>query len=122
MKFVKLYKAASPGPVVRVKYCDTFFSNFLGLMFKKDLEPDGGVLLVENRESRLNTAIHMLFMNFDLAVLWLDADLVVVDKVLARKWVPLYVPRQPAQYVAELHPSRYSEFEVGEQLALEEQG
>jgi uncharacterized membrane protein (UPF0127 family) len=118
MKWVKLKKKSSPSNVVMLKYCDTFFSKFLGLMFSKTLAEDHGLILVEKGESRLNTAIHMLFMNFDIAVLWLDSQKVVVDKVLAEKWRLFYYPRQPAKYVVELHSSKFSNYDLGDQLEL----
>ena len=108
----------NPGAGIRVKYCDTFFSKGLGAMFKKYLQPDEGLILVDSQESRMNAGIHMLFMNFDLAVLWLDQNWVVVDKVLARKWRPMYLPQAPAQYVAELHTDQFDNFQIGDQLAL----
>ena len=110
---------SSPEAGIRVKYCDTFFSKGLGAMFKKELQPDEGLILVDSQESRMNAGIHMLFMNFDLAVLWLDRNWVVVDKVLARKWRPMYLPQAPAQYVAELHPDQLGNFELGDKLVLE---
>ncbi len=87
-------------------------------MFTKVLEPDCGLLLVEKRESRLNTAIHMFFMNYDIAVLWLDEDLVIVDKILARKWVAFYCPKKPAQFVFELHASKFTEYAIGDKLEM----
>ena len=101
---------------VNVKYCDTFLSKFLGLMFSRELKPDFGIIIVEKHETRINTAIHMMFMNYDLAVLWLDKKMVVVDKVLAKKWVPFYASKKPAQYVVELHHSKFSKFSIGDQL------
>lgn len=118
---IRLRKVSSPKTDFTVKYCDTFFSKLKGLMFSKGLQQDHGIILVENTPSRLNTAIHMLFMNYDITVLWLDKELVVVDKILAKKWHPMYLPQEPAQYVVELHQDRFPEFEVGEQLILSEE-
>ena len=87
-------------------------------MFSRQLNIDEGIILAESRESRINTSIHMLFMYYDLAVLWLDKDLCVVDKVLAKKWFPFYFPKQPAQYVLELHPSQFSEYSIGDRLVF----
>ena len=114
----RLRKASSPETDFTVNYCDTFFSKLKGLMFSKELHQSHGIILVENTQSRLNTSIHMMFMNYDITVLWLDKELVVVDKVLAKKWRPMYLPQEPAQYVVELHKDRFPEFEVGEQLIL----
>lgn len=87
-------------------------------MFSKELKQDQGIVLVENNETRINTSIHMLFMNYDLTVLWLDKQMVIVDKVVAKKWVPIYIPKKPAQYVIELHPAKFSEYSIGDQLML----
>ena len=91
-------------------------------MFSRDLQPDSGVMLVDKDESKANASIHMFFMNYDITVLWLDKNMVVVDKVLAKKWRPYYAPEKPAQYILELHESKFSEYAVGDQLVKVEQG
>jgi len=116
LKIVKIRKSSSPFAVVNVKYCDTFLSKFIGLMFSKELKPDYGLIIVENNETRINTTIHMMFMNYDITVLWLDKQMVIIDKVLAKRWVPIYYPKKPAQYIVELHQSKFSEFSIGDQL------
>ena len=118
MKFVKLKSSTSDHPEFSVKYCDSFFSKLIGLMFSKELAQDQGILLVERTESRLNTSIHMFFMQYDITALWLDKNLVVVDKALAKRWRPMYVPKKPAQFVVELHRDHYSKFTIGDQLIL----
>lgn len=118
MKTVKLENTSSPGTSINLKYCDSFWSKFVGLMFSKELKPDQGIILVEDHESRANTSIHMMFMSYDLTVLWLNKDLVIVDKVLAKKWMPAYIPQKPAQFVVELHPSKFSDYSIGDQLII----
>jgi hypothetical protein len=44
--------------------------------------------------------------------------LVVVDKVLAKRWALAYVPKKAARYVIELHPSRLGDFADGDQVEL----
>ena len=117
-KLVKIGKSSSPFTVVNVKYCDTIFSKFKGLMFSRDLKTDHGLIIAEKNESRINTAIHMMFMNYDITVLWLDKEMVVIDKVLAKKWAPYYVPKKPAQFVVELHHSKFSDYSIGDQLVF----
>ena len=87
-------------------------------MFSRKLKLDHGVILVDNVETRMNTSIHMMFMFYDITVLWLDKQMAVVDKVLARKWAPIYIPKKPAQYVMELHHSKFSEYSIGDKLIL----
>ena len=85
-------------------------------MFTKSLAPNEGLILVERQEGRLSTSIHMCFMNFDITVLWLDKNQRVIDKALAKKWRPLYLPNKPAQYVVELHKTQFNNFAVGDKL------
>jgi uncharacterized membrane protein (UPF0127 family) len=118
LKIVKIRKSSSPLTVVNVKVCDTFWSRLIGLMFSRELKPDDGLLFVEKNETRMNTTIHMMFMQYDITVLWLDKQMVIVDKVLAKKWAPIYVPKKPAQYIVELHQSKFSEYSIGEKLIL----
>jgi len=87
-------------------------------MFSKNLKHDSGVILVEKKESRVNTSIHMMFMNYDITVLWLDKHMVIVDKILAKKWAPIYISKKPAQYIIELHHSKLTEYMIGEKLEL----
>lgn len=103
---------------LRVTLCHTFFCRLKGLMFRRHLLPDQGLLLVEQNEGRYSAAIHMLFMRFDLTVVWLDAGLKVVELRYARRWHPVYLPKNQAQYVLETHVSAQSLFEIGDQIVL----
>jgi uncharacterized membrane protein (UPF0127 family) len=99
-------------------YCDSFFCRLKGLMFRSRLPKGQGVLLVEEKEDRLNTSIHMFFVFMDLAIIWIDSAGQVVDTILARSWHPLYVPSSPARYVLEVHPLRLADFRVGDHLEM----
>jgi uncharacterized membrane protein (UPF0127 family) len=99
---------------LRIKYCDTFFTQLRGLTFRARLERDEGLLLVGKRDSRLDSSIHMLFVPFDLSVIWINSAMRVVDKVLARPWRPAYFSKHPAKYALEIHPTRWGEFEIGD--------
>jgi hypothetical protein len=103
---------------VRVALCDTLLSRLRGLMGRSQLHPDEGVLLVGDRDSRADAAIHMLFVPFDLAVFWIDAEMKVVDKIVARSWRPAYVPRSAARYVLELHPDHFPAYDVGNKVII----
>lgn len=103
---------------LKVKLCATFLTRLKGLMFTNELGVGEGVLIDEAAESVLNSSIHMLFMNFDIAVIWVDAAFRVVDKVYARKWRPVYKPSRPARYILEIHNSRLLDFHLGDQLVV----
>ncbi len=102
-----------------VSYCESFLCKLRGLSFRSRLAPDQGLLLAERKPSRLNTGIHMLGMFFDLSIIWLDDNLKVIDKVLAKRWLSFVFPRKPARYVIECAVSRYEEFQIGDQLSFE---
>lgn len=117
MRRILIHNQTAPlATPIRAAYCDSFFSRFRGLMFRKALDEREGLLLVENSESRVNASIHMLFMKFDLAVIWMDAGMRVVDIQLARRWRPSYVPALPARFTLETRPEYFTEFHVGDQL------
>ena len=101
-------------------YCDSFLCRLRGLMFRSDLSINEGLLLVEARDSRLDTSIHMLFVYMNLAVIWINHEYKVVDKVLARSWRPAYAPRQPARYILEIHPDRLNEFNIGDRVEFQD--
>jgi uncharacterized membrane protein (UPF0127 family) len=103
----------------RVVRCDTFWKRGRGLMFRRSLAEDEVYLFVEGRESVAQTTIHMFFVFFAIAVVWLDSEQHVVDKTLARPFRPYYKPVRAAQYFIEGHPSLLDRVNVGDQLALE---
>jgi uncharacterized membrane protein (UPF0127 family) len=98
--------------------CDTFWKRGRGLMFRGPRAvADGQVyLFFEGRESVARATIHMLFVFFAIAVVWLDGQQRVVDKALARPFRPYYAPRKPAQYYVEGHPSLLERVQVGDRL------
>jgi uncharacterized membrane protein (UPF0127 family) len=56
----------------------------------------------------------MLFVPFDLSVIWINSAMQVVDKILAKSWWPAYFSKRPARYVLEIHPRRWGDFDVGD--------
>lgn len=105
----------------RVKFCDSFLCRLRGLMFRKRLEADDGLLLVQGRrDSRLDTSIHMLFVPFDLSVVWINTEMTVVDKVIAKGWRPAYFPAKPACYILEIHPDRRENYQIGDKVEFQD--
>jgi uncharacterized membrane protein (UPF0127 family) len=98
--------------------CDTFARRGRGLMFRSSsaVTDDQVYLFVEKRESVAQTTIHMFFVFFPIAVVWLDTEKRVVDKVLTKPFRPYYAPKSAAQYYVEGHPSLLERVSVGDQL------
>lgn len=103
---------------ISAEYCKSYFCILRGLAFRRSIPPDYGLLLVFSRDSRLDSAIHMMFVWMDLSVVWINSNFNVVDVTLARRWRPLYVSRQPAKYVLELLPERLSDFKIGDKVVF----
>lgn len=103
-----------------VRWCASFGCKLRGLMFRRALQPGEGLLLVEGGESRAGTSIHMLFMAFPIAAIWLDGNFRVVDAKLAKPWRLAYAPARPARYILEAAPELLSRIEIGDELVFDE--
>lgn len=104
-----------------IEVCDTSMKRGIGLMFRKSLAADEGMLfplssLMQNR-SGLGNSIHTMFMRFPILVLWVDAGDVVVHTELLAPWRQGSSPIC-AKYIVELHPSKQQDVKVGTKLAL----
>jgi uncharacterized membrane protein (UPF0127 family) len=119
MKVVQIINLDHPEIKIHANWCSSFFANFKGLMFVKSIPDFSGILLVENSESRINTSIHMLFMNFDITAVWINSGHEVVDVVLAKKWHLAYFPKNKAQFVLEINSSHLNDIHVGDHLQFE---
>jgi uncharacterized membrane protein (UPF0127 family) len=121
MKSIRILNQTQPRlePII-AKFCQSFFYQLRGLMFTTSLPENNGLLLVQGSESRINASIHMMFMWIDLAVIWIDGEYTVVDKVLARRWKLAYIPKKAAKYVLETGVSTLSDFSIGDKVRFEE--
>lgn len=120
MHWIKIFNTANPNfPNLRAKNCKDFFCQLRGLSFRRSMPEDEGILLVQSRESKLDAAIHMFFMWMDITVVWLNKEKQVVDKRIAKRWHPIYVPQAPAMYVLELAPIWQDHFSIGDQIEFD---
>jgi uncharacterized membrane protein (UPF0127 family) len=111
------YPHAKP---VRAIYCDSFACRLRGLTFRRRLDFEQGLLLVQNRDSRVDGSIHMLGVFIDLGIVWINGSGQVVDTCLARRWRLAYIPKQPARYILEIHPDRLTDFNIGDKVRFED--
>lgn len=103
----------------RARRCASLPCRLRGLTFRRTLDANEGLLLVGRRESRTDAAIHMFFVFFPIAAVWLDRNGSVVDAKLARPFRPFYAPTAPARDVLEGPPSLLDRVAVGDQLRFE---
>ncbi len=129
-RFVTLYRTSDGTKLpLHIRRCDTFLCRLRGLTFRCSLHPDEGLLFVEPRASRMGTSIHMFFVFFPIAVVWLDdgdenggdveeQSLVVVDSQLAKPFRPYYAPQRAARYFLEGPPALLDWVHTEEQLLM----
>lgn len=98
------------------KHGISFFSRLRGLMFTRNLDNNSALLMEQQIESRINSSIHMFFMNYDILVIWANSEKIIVDTTLAKRWHPFYAPKSAARFIIEAHPGRLSEFQIGDHL------
>jgi uncharacterized membrane protein (UPF0127 family) len=119
MHIIQVQNLTTPlSTAITAHYCDSFWSRFNGLMGRPHLDEDEGLVLVDSKDSRADSAIHMLFMKFDIATVWINSKNIVVDVKLARKWYPIYIPQAPARFVLETHPIHMSHFKTGDLVEM----
>jgi len=78
-----------------MKYCTTWLSRVVGLMFQKP-KP---LLMVFNREKII--PIHTWFMQGSIDVYYLDANKNIVERTSLAPW-KVYTPKKPARYILEV--------------------
>lgn len=101
------------------KWCASFWCHFKGLMFRRNLPEDEGLIFVRKSKSVMSTTIHMLFCFFPIGVVWVDDEFKVVDVKLAKPWRLSYAPQAAAQYYIEALPSILEHVSIGDQLRFD---
>lgn len=119
MKKILIHNLSKPqAQPIQAGFAVSFRSRLRGLTFRRNMPEGEGLLLVERKDSRVDTAIHMLFVFMDLGVIWINNDCQVVDAILAKSWHLAYVPKVPARYVLEVNPQCLDEFTIGDRLSF----
>lgn len=104
---------------LKAKYCDTFLCRLRGLTFRSQIPSNWGLLLVQPKETKIDSGIHMVGVFFDLGVVWINKSGIVVDIKIAKKWVSLLLPNSPASFILEIVPERIEEFSIGDKVTFE---
>ena len=121
MKQVQIVNQTSPfEDAIIAGYCRSFWCKLKGLMFRRGIPENWGLLLVEPSDSIVNAAIHMVAVPFDLGVIWINTAGEVVDTAVAKRWVGIKSPKKPARYILEVQPKHLEKFHVGDQIEFVE--
>ena len=97
----------------KARWCSSAWCRLRGFQFKRRLEPGEALLLAHPAESVALSAIHMFFVFFPIAAIWIDNRGKVTSATLARPWRPYYASVTPARYVLESSPELLDRISVG---------
>ena len=90
--------------VESARWCDRPLCRLVGLQFRRRLKPGEALILVKRKDSISASSIHMFFVFFPLAVVWINSQGEVTSAQLARPWRPYYASPAPACCVLETAP------------------
>jgi uncharacterized membrane protein (UPF0127 family) len=96
------------------RWCASRWSRLVGLQFHRPLEPGEAIILAKKNDSVASSSIHMFFVFFPIAAVWIDGEGRVTSAQLAKPWRPFYASPEPARFVLETTPDFLSRIKVGD--------
>lgn len=116
-KHVKIvHRSTGKVLVESARWCRSRLCRLLGLQFRRRLKHNEALLLVMAKDSIAQTSIHMFFVFFSIAAVWINNAGRVTHKQLAKPWRPYYASPEPAKYVLEISPTFLKEIKVGDEV------
>jgi len=97
-------------------WCSSRLCRLKGLQFSKPLQPHQGLLLANKNEGVASSSIHMFFVFFPIAAIWINNDGLITSAQLAKPWRPYYASPKPARYILEASPEILSRVSVGDEV------
>ncbi|MBN2795024.1 MAG: DUF192 domain-containing protein [Clostridia bacterium] len=94
-----------------IQIADTFMKRLRGFMFYK--KPPVKALGIKPCNS-----IHTFFMKFNIDVLFLDQDMVVIEKLTGLKKNKMIMPIKNSKYVIESHENAFDNVSVGDVMSI----
>jgi len=102
------------------RWCASRLCRLRGLQFRRQLNPGEALILVKEKDSIANSSIHMFFVFFPIAAIWINQKGKVTSAQLAKPWRPYYASPEPASYVIETAPEFLENFSVGDSIEFED--
>lgn len=97
-------------------WCQSWLCKLRGFQFHRRLAPGEALILVEKKETIASSSIHMFFVFFPIAAIWVNDQGRVTSAQLAKPWRPFYASPEPARYVLEAEPSLLEKVSVGDEI------
>jgi len=116
-KYVSVVKKSTGEVLIQsARWCSSHLCRLRGLQFRRRLKPGEALILVKDKDSVAASSIHMFFVFFPIAAVWINGHGVVTSARLARPWRPYYASPEPARYVLETSPDFLERVSVGDEL------
>lgn len=105
-----LIKEKTNKKINNLKFADTFFSRFKGLMFKKKLDY---VLVLKpaHMKSKRASAIHTCFMRIAIDIVFLDENKEVFEIATLKPW-KFHSPKKGASYILEMKKGSVEKYKI----------
>lgn len=104
-----VYNATKSVDICEAEEAGTFLDRILGLMFRKKLKQNKGLLIKFFPRS---SSVHSFFMRFPIDVIFINKDLQVVDLKTLKPW-RVYSPKKRCEWVLEVNKGKIEEKYVG---------
>ena len=101
-------------------WCSSRLCRLRGLQFRRNLKSGEALILVKDKDSIANTSIHMFFVFFPIAAIWINSKGKVTSAQLAKPWRPYYASPEPATFVLETSPDFLDKVAIGDNLDFAE--
>ena len=98
------------------RWCSSRLCRLRGLQFRRNLKSGEALILVKDKDSIANTSIHMFFVFFPIAAIWINSKGKVTSAQLAKPWRPYYASPEPATFVLETSPDFLDKVAIGDNL------
>ncbi len=102
------------------RWCSSRLCRLRGLQFRRNLKSGEALILVKDKDSIANTSIHMFFVFFPIAAIWINSKGKVTSAQLAKPWRPYYASPEPATFVLETSPDFLDKVAIGDNLDFAE--
>ena len=111
---------------VKAEIADTHLKRVKGLMFKKELPENEGMIFISGSEG--HHGIWMMNMSFPIDIIWISKDMKVVDIVKDAQpcglICPIHTPKEKALYILEVNSNftQKHKIEIGSTLEFDLSG
>jgi uncharacterized membrane protein (UPF0127 family) len=117
-----LYRETGEILIESARWCASRICRLIGLQFRRRLNPGEALILVKDKDSIANSSIHMFFVFFPIAAIWINSKGKVTSAQLAKPWRPYYASSEPACYVLETSPDLLEKISEGDILDFVQDG